>query len=62
MHPLEHEIQSIMEQLELGNITKGEHDYLITEIEDVRAARECADNEILFRQIVSLCKIAKGLM
>ena len=62
MHPLEHKIQYIKEQLQLGNITKGEHDYLITEIEDVRAAQECADDEVLFRHIVSLCKIAKGLI
>jgi len=52
MHPLEQEIQAIVEQCQLGNITAEERDYLLTEIRDVKAGITCAENEQLFRYIV----------
>jgi hypothetical protein len=58
MHPLEQEIQAIVEQCQLGNINEDERNYLINEIRDVRAAQECADNEQAFRYIVQVCNAA----
>ena len=58
MHPLEQEIQAIVEQCQLGNINEEERNYLINEIRDVRAARECADNEETIRYIVQACNVA----
>lgn len=55
---LEQEIQHIAEQCNLGNITTEERDYLLTEIRDIRAAQECAGNEMLFRHVVQICNIA----
>ncbi len=49
MHPLEQEIQAIAEQCQLGNISEEERNYLLQEIRDIRAAQECAGNEVLFR-------------
>jgi hypothetical protein len=61
MHPLEQEIQAIVEQCQLGNINEEERNYLINEIKDVRAARECADNEQAFRYIVQVCNVALSI-
>jgi hypothetical protein len=58
MHPLEIEIQSIVEQYQMGNITAEEKEYLLNEIIQIRAAQECADNEVLFRNIVQACSLA----
>ena len=58
MHPLEQEIQAIVEQCQLGNISEEERNYLINEIRDVRAAQECADNEQAFRYVVQVCNAA----
>jgi hypothetical protein len=58
MHPLEQEIQAIVEQCQLGNINEDERNYLINEIRDVRAAQECADNEQAFRYVVQVCNAA----
>ena len=58
MHPLEQEIQAIVEQCQLGNISAEERNYLINEIRDVRAAQECADNEQEFRYVVQVCNAA----
>jgi len=62
MHPLEQEIQSIVEQCQLGNISAEERDYLLTEIRDVKAGIACAENEQLFRYVVQACNVGMGLM
>ena len=58
MHPLEQEIQTISEQCQMGNISLDERNYLLQEIRDIRAAQECAGNEVAFRYIVQACNIA----
>ena len=62
MHPLEQEIQSIVEQCQMGNISEEEQNYLLQEIRDIRAAQECAGNEQLFRYVVQACNIAMKLV
>ena len=62
MHPLEQEIQTIVEQCRAGNISEEEQNYLLQEIRDIRAANECAGNEQLFRYIVNACNIAMKLV
>lgn len=61
MHPLEQEIQAIVEQYRMGNISEGEQNYLLQEIRDIRAANECAGNEQLFRYVVQACNVAMNL-
>lgn len=61
MHPLEEEINVIAEQYQLGNISAEERNYLLQEIRDIRAANECAGNEIVFKHLVQLCNIAMSL-
>jgi hypothetical protein len=61
MNPLEQEIQAIVEQCQMGNISVDEKNYLLTEIRDIRAAQECAGNEQLFRYIVQACNVAMSL-
>jgi hypothetical protein len=62
MHPLEQEIQAIAEQCQLGNISQEERNYLLQEIRDIRAAQECAGNEVLFRYVVQACNIAMAVV
>lgn len=62
MHPLEQEIQAINEQCQLGNLSLDERNYLIQEIRDVRAAQECAGNEVAFRYVVQACNLALGVI
>jgi hypothetical protein len=62
MHPLEQEIQTIVEQCRMGNISEEEQNYLLQEIRDIRAANECAGNEQLFRYVVQACNIAMKLV
>ncbi len=62
MHPLEVEIRTIREQCDLGNISEEECNYLLQEIRDIRAAQECAGNEVLFRHLVECCNIALKLV
>jgi hypothetical protein len=62
MHPLEQEIQVIVEQCQMGNISVEEQNYLLQEIRDIRAAQECAGNEQLFRYVVQACNIAMKLV
>jgi hypothetical protein len=62
MHPLEQEIQAIVEQCQLGNINEEERNYLLQEIRDIRAAQECAGNEVLFRYVVKACNIAMSVV
>lgn len=59
---LEQEIVHIAEQCRLGNITTEERDYLLTEIRDIRAAQECAGNEVMFRHVVQACNIAMAIV
>lgn len=58
MHPLEQEVQAIVEQCQLGNMSVEEQNYLLQEIRDIRAAQECAGDEQMFRYIVQACNIA----
>ena len=62
MHPLEQEIQTITEQCQIGNISLDERNYLLQEIRDIRAAQECAGNEVAFRYIVQACNIAMAII
>jgi hypothetical protein len=62
MHPLEQEVQTIVEQCRMGNISEEEQNYLLQEIRDIRAANECAGNEQLFRYIVQACNVAMKLV
>jgi len=58
MNHLEVEIQTIIEQCQMGNISVEERNYLLQEIRDVRAAQECAGDEQVFRYVVQLCNVA----
>jgi hypothetical protein len=62
MHPLEQEIQAITEQCQMGNISVEEKNYLLQEIRDIRAAQDCAGNEVAFRYIVQACNIAMAII
>ena len=62
MHPLEQEIQTIIEQCQMGNISVEERNYLLQEIRDIRAAQECAGNEVAFRYIVQACNIVMAIV
>lgn len=59
---LEQEIAQITEALAQGQITREEHDYLVTEIRDVRAAQELAGDEKGFRYVVMAANAALGLL
>ena len=58
MHPLEQEIQEIQENYKAGNISLNEKNWLLGEIRDIRAAQECAGNEVMFRYVVEACNMA----
>jgi hypothetical protein len=58
MHPLELEIQEIAEQYKAGQLTVEERNWLLGEIRDIRAAQECAGNEVMFRYVVEACNFA----
>ena len=58
MNQLEQEIQAIIEQCQLGRISEEERNYLLQEIRDIRAAQECAGNEVMFRYVVEACNMA----
>lgn len=62
VHPLEDEISSIMEAFQSGQISEEEHNYLLLEIRDVKAAAECAHNEQIFRAVVAACNGAMKLV
>jgi hypothetical protein len=62
MNTLEHEIQAITEQYQLGNISVEEKNYLLQEIRDIRAAQECAGNEEMFRYVVQCCNVAMAVV
>ena len=52
------EIQEIAEQYKAGNISLEEKNWLLGEIRDIRAAQECAGNEVMFRYVVEACNMA----
>ncbi len=58
MVDLEKVIEDISLEYAMGNITKDERDYMLTEVRDIRAAEECAGNEEMFRYVVQACNIA----
>lgn len=58
MSPLEYEIENIVNAYNTRQISLEEKTYLLQEILEVRAAQECAGNEIIFRRIVELANIA----
>jgi hypothetical protein len=62
MHALEQEIQAIIEQCQMGHISTDERDYLLTEIRDIRAATECAGDEVMLRHIVATCDVAMRIV
>jgi hypothetical protein len=62
MHPLEEEIQEITEEFKSGSITLEQRNWLLSEIRDIRAAQECAGNEIAFRYVVVACDIAMAII
>lgn len=51
------EMQTIEDAYVRGDLNREERDYLLTEICDVRAAREAAGNEIAMRNIVAAAKV-----
>lgn len=61
MHPLEQEINMIATEFQQGNLSAEERNHLLSEIRDIRAAYECAGNEVMFRHIVQLCNVAMAL-
>lgn len=62
MHELEQEIQSIVGAHQAGQLSQEECGHLLAEIRDVRAANECAGNEVMFRHIVQVCNMAMGAL
>ncbi len=62
MVDLEKVIEDIALEYAMGNITKEERDYMLTEVRDVRAAEECADNEEKFRYVVQACNVAMAVV
>lgn len=58
MSQIEIEIESIQNAYNSGQISREEYLYLLQEMRDVRAAQDCADNEVLFRRVVDICNVA----
>ena len=51
------EMQTIEDAYARGDLSREERDYLLTEICEVRAAREAAGNEIAMRKIVAAARV-----
>ncbi len=62
MHLLEQEIQKISHEYNQGQLSIDERNYLLEQIRDIRAAQECAGNEVMFRYFVDACNIAISLV
>jgi hypothetical protein len=62
MVDLEKVIEDVSLEYAMGNITKEERDYMLTEIRDIRAAEECAGNEEMFRYVVQACNVAMAVI
>ena len=61
MHPLEQEIHNIEAAYRAGQLNLDERNYLLSEIRDIRAAQECADNEEFARYLVQACNLAMAV-
>lgn len=62
MADLESVIEDIALEYAMGNITREERDYMLTEVRDVQAAQECAGNEEKSRYIVQACNVAMAVV
>ena len=62
MVDLEKVIEDISLEYAMGNITKDERDYMLTEVRYIRAAEECAGNEEMFRYVVQACNVAMAVV
>jgi hypothetical protein len=51
------ELEQIMTAWSQGQLSLEERDYLIAEVRDVRAAEQCAGNEVAFRYVVEACNL-----
>jgi hypothetical protein len=56
------EMQTIEDAYTKGDLSREERDYLLTEICEVRAARETAGNEIAMRQVVAAARVLLALI
>ena len=56
------EMQTIEDAYAKGDLSREERDYLLTEICEVRAARETAGNEIAMRQVVAAARALLALI
>ena len=56
MHPLEQEIRNIDTAYRAGQLTVDERNYLLKEIQEIRIAQECAENEEFARYLVQACQ------
>ena len=56
------EMQAIEDAYARGDLSRIERDHLLTEICDVRAAREAAGNEIAMRKIVDAARVLLALV
>lgn len=56
------EMQSIEDAYQRGDLSKDEHDYLLTEIRDIRSAQICAGNEIAIRHLAQVCNVLLKLI
>lgn len=50
-------LQLIEESYQQNQLSADERSHLIQEIRDIRAAQECAGNEIAFRAVVQACNL-----
>lgn len=60
-HQLVVEMQTIKEQWQMGNLSLEERDYLLKEIRDIRAAQECAGDEVMFRYVYQTCNLIMSM-
>lgn len=51
------DLQVIEESFALGHLLLEERNHLIAEIRDIRAAQECAGNELAMRYVVQACNL-----
>ena len=56
------EMAAIEDAYSRGDLSSDERQHLIAEIRDIRAAQECAGNEVAFRYIVQACNIAMAII
>ena len=56
------EMQTIQDAYSQGDLSRSERNHLLTEICEVRAARETAGNEIAMRKVVDAAKVLLSLI